>query len=58
MGHNERNAKRKVHSTNAFIKKLESSHTNNLEVHTKALKQKEANIAKWSKTAGNNQTQR
>jgi hypothetical protein len=33
----------------AFIKKLESSHTNNLTVHLKVLEQKEANTPKRTK---------
>jgi hypothetical protein len=36
MGHNESNAKRKVQSTSAYIKKLDSSHTSNLKVHLRA----------------------
>ena len=50
MGHNESSDKRKIHSImRAFIKKLESSHTNNLTAQLKALEQKEANTCKRSR---------
>ena len=49
MGHNERGAKRKIHSTSALVKKLERSYTNNLTAHLRALEQKEANSPKRSR---------
>ena len=44
MGHNESSVKKKVHSTNAYIKKLEKSHTRELTEYLKTLEQKEANL--------------
>ena len=49
MGHNERCAKRKVHSTKRLHKEIQKSHTSNLKVHLKALEQKEANTPKRSR---------
>jgi hypothetical protein len=49
MGHNERGAKRKIHSTSALVKKLERSYTNNLTAHLRALEQKQAETPKRSR---------
>ena len=42
---------------NAYIKKLERSHTSNLPAHLKALEQKRINHTQKEKVARNNQTQ-
>jgi hypothetical protein len=47
LGHNENWGK--FIALNAFIKKLERSHTSNLTAHLKALEQKEPNTPKKSK---------
>ena len=49
IGHNENGARRKVHSTKCYTKKLESSHISNLAAHLKALEQKEASSPKRSR---------
>jgi hypothetical protein len=49
MGHNESSAKRKIHSTYAFVRKLERSYTRNLTAHLRALDQKKANTPKRSR---------
>ena len=46
MGHNESSVKGKFIALNAYIKKLEKSHTSELTEHLKTLEQKEAHSLK------------
>jgi hypothetical protein len=52
MIHNESSAKRKVHTNKALIKILESSYTNELKAHLKALEIKETNAPRMCRRQG------
>ena len=41
MGHNEGSSKRQIHNNTYLIKKIKSSHTNNLTAYLRAIEQKE-----------------
>jgi hypothetical protein len=49
MRHNESISKRKTHSSECLLKRLERAHTSSLTTHLKGLEQKEANSPKRSR---------
>jgi hypothetical protein len=49
MGHNERSAKKKTHSSECHQKETGKKYTSTLTVHLKTLEQKEANTPKRSR---------